>query len=992
MEVKGHKVILIRDMNSLEKSLMSVEDFVLVASSDGGKTFKSSIFDMCDVYMLQIQVIEVDKIRDRDGNLIEDPDKLPTNLVKYGQYVYKIESTDITAANLDRIISYGLKLEEVCYGRNENGSFYGLESCYLDNGVPNPELKDGYKTKKIAWDWFESGTTKGITSTFTKNLRHAYVTTKQVEVTDESGQTNTVNKDVVDYDVIYERMSHLKDGLFKTVNRGWGALFRFVNYRPNTLTQMMYGQAAYSNLRLGNMTILEYDQDYNEKKFNLLDPSPSGWVDFSDIGENYFGGITKGLPSNGHPGYWFWDEYLGWHWFTAHTFPHVFIDGPTVLAGNYSTIDYGGTVESDGRVLISEGSVDSVKCENNSQGLDDLQVAIAAFDKSWNDGLADPGINMIGKAILFGTNPSSVPFATYHSLAGWMDNYPNSPAFAKVAEAQAVWPKSNFDRIEYIYHVGNTLLPYIKTLEVEKNKCIDGLNKTNLWNEFRKDFDKYVKSTTELNSIFTSSYGLDMTEGPKKEAYIDDFSAFVEKWFGFRYLQDPNSGFRSSDTGWALINSTEVNLTDVYNAVKHIQTSDPSYWAKFQPESPYCQSGGVHCFPANGSTSEQKRRYIATYFVGFIHTKIVFGGPNNRKMAGDAREQFITHIFNKYQTGSGYTAPVYKKNADGTTFFVPKDSKGNFILTEINQEQGDYEPAGWATFNTNGTDSRTPHIYVHKKGCWSDLNLGVLVEGQCSSINDPAPSNPEYSDPARCPFVMKKANITKFYDRKYEPGSAVYNVGDDSSFTVPYGVYSIIVEAMGGGGSGARVSYQYGNWYNTIEGSNGGNTVFKNSTSGFILTAQGGNGGNVKGTRGAVIVSSDTYVTEATISEAGGLGQAVNSNTYQNSGAGRGGNSYLANGTTYDHTGMADVSGYKCSGSATKGAGSAPGYIDNQDNNVYGGDAGAYAKYVIKVNPGDLLEISVGKGGAGGSNVYTRGGDIQSCAGIGGNGFLNLTW
>lgn len=816
MELNGHKVILIRDMESLDKSLMSVEDFLLVGSSDGGKTFKSSIFDTVNIQMLELQVVEVDKIRDRDGNLIEDPSKLPANVIRYGQYVYKVEATDITVANLDRVIGYGLQLEEECYGRDEDGKFFQLDNCYAENGNPNPDLKNGYKTKKMGWNWYENGITIGVTDVLTKNLEHNYISTKQVDAIGPDGETTTVNRNVLSSDIIFDRRSYISDGLFKTVERGWGSLFRFVNYKENTLTQTMYGQPAYSKFMLGNMNILELDQSYNEKKFDLLDRFPSGWVDFSDIGENYFGGITKGLTGDGHPGYWFWDEYLGWYWFTPTTFPNVYVESPIVLAGNYSTINYGGTVEQDGRVLISEGKTTTVSCDNNHQGINELNSILAPLVTAWmvsrgidNIHNFQPGENFKA-SLLVGRTNYFIMTKVYGDLQNWLKNFPNSTAYKMVADIQSRYGPNNFlAASNYIDDLTQVLIPYLVGLEIESNKCIEQVS----------------------------------------------------------------------------------------------------------------------------------------------------------------------------------SSPVYKKNSDGTTFYVPKDSKGNLILSEIIKEEGDYEPAGWSTFRTNGVDSRTKHIYIHNKGCWSDLNKSVLVEGECSDENFPSPNLPNYDPPARCPFEMDPENLTKFYNRKYEPGEQEYSAGDNNVlFTVPNGVYSITVEALGGGGSGGVVTYQYPNSFSSIAGSGGGNTSFRNITSGLTLTAQGGDGGNLSRNRGKIISTSESFIVEKLISQDGEYGASVNSSNYSSAGVGKGGNSQLSTGTSYTHQ------SYVCSPNATLGAGSGAGFVDNHPGNTYGGDAGAYLKYIISVNPGDEIMISVGLGGSSGSSTYTRGGDVKSCSGGGGNGFLKLTW
>lgn len=724
MELNGHRVILIRDMQSLDKAIMSVDDYLMIASADHGKMFKSNIYNAIKVYMLELQPVDPGKIRDNDGNLIENPDELPTKVINYGQYSYRVEATDITAANLDKITGYGLKISEECYGRGEDTKLYPLDSCYSEDGSPNPDLKDGYKTKTLDWDWFESGKTDGTQSTISKNMEYSFITQEEIEITDENGQTITETKNIYNTESIFERRMTIIDGLFKTINRGWGSLFRFVNYKNNTLTQTMYGQPAYANFSLGEMEILQH-----EKQFDINDKNPSAWVNFSDIGENYFGGITRGLPGDGHPGYWFWDEYLGWYWFTAKTFPYIFIQSPLLSSGSLAEIDYGGTIDGNGNVVIEESRYDFIETTCTSgQDLDELE-------------------RILSKVPSLGSNYNTITWIAmvniFSELSVFNARFPLNPYTSAITSPS----RSNnlltiaLQVIHFAIYLATlrTLYTQVQQARAKETECMEGQKKQGPWYDFRREWE--VKFPRPCNGVYTGIYNYLVEE------IVGEFILFPNNAVRYNLLRS----LTDQELGNLLYISNQqlgnLNTALAYDNSLNTITNSINY------------------------VKGHSREIVVNNLLERI---TILNETSCQGYNGFNINEAMMDIFDKYApvTQQGYIPAVYRKNSDGTLFEVPKNSKGEYITQEIiNLDQvdsGQYRPCGWAKFGIDSSgNQRTKHVYIPEKECWSDLSYGVLVKGECTSDSIPLPSLiNEYESPGKCPFGLTKEEKEQYFDRK----------------------------------------------------------------------------------------------------------------------------------------------------------------------------------------------------------------------------------
>jgi hypothetical protein len=219
------------------------------------------------------------------------------------------------------------------------------------------------------------------------------------------------------------------------------------------------------------------------------------------------------------------------------------------------------------------------------------------------------------------------------------------------------------------------------------------------------------------------------------------------------------------------------------------------------------------------------------------------------------------------------------------------------------------------------------------------------------------------------PFLGRKATIAAQgfglnSSGKVKFSKQEYTTAGTYTFTVPTGNNAILVTASGGGAAGQTSYFDGGSWHQTDTGAAGGNTTVTNGT--FTVTARGGNGANTTG--GTVTISG---ATSTTLNQTGG----------SNSGA-TGGNSYYASGTAQggDFSKPAD---------AGKSAGGGGGYqMDGPTN--YGGSAGGTGIAVVPVSGGQVITITVGSGGAGINQTYTKGSNHGSYAGNGGVGYVSI--
>lgn len=247
-------------------------------------------------------------------------------------------------------------------------------------------------------------------------------------------------------------------------------------------------------------------------------------------------------------------------------------------------------------------------------------------------------------------------------------------------------------------------------------------------------------------------------------------------------------------------------------------------------------------------------------------------------------------------------------------------------------------------------------IYINDNGVWFPVDEPYVKSGD-GWVN------------ARGVFVRESGVWYQVFGGTEGEQILDYNTPGSYSYTVPGGVQTIQVAATGAGGSGSTIFFNAGS-YGASAGNNGADTTVElpSGEEVWSVVANGGFGGNRGNGRGTVAA----------------IGQlnTITSQTGGNNSGGRGGASFYGPGSNQGGNFVRSLV-------PTFGAGSGGGFPDG--SSTQGGDGGGTFIGEFPVRSGEVIELTVGAGGAARTSNYTRGGDKGSYSGAGGSGRVVLT-
>lgn len=304
-----HDTIRARNLEDFEEHPIATGDYLVVATSDPlqkKQTLKASIADVVSVYLA-----EVEKESEGSGPPTREVELPPDE--NGDSPKYELDNRDITVANLEHIAGFGIKVEELCYGKTDAGVYFSVD-CKIPSSqnpnvlVHNPQVE--FVTKKLAVDPVEASSSLTIK---TSGLTDNYVDFVTKYLFNED--TNELDKiELPKYGL------NIEAGLVKSIDYYIGTWLQYAQPSLSAGTSTWWdikASESYPNFYFGTHLVS-----------NQLSTGPIGnWIFKAGINEwQYIGRATTSLNDPDTVGFWFWSDVFGWYWFSPNTWPWIYVN------------------------------------------------------------------------------------------------------------------------------------------------------------------------------------------------------------------------------------------------------------------------------------------------------------------------------------------------------------------------------------------------------------------------------------------------------------------------------------------------------------------------------------------------------------------------------------------------------------------------------------------------------------------------------------------
>ena len=305
-----HDTIRVRNLEDFEDYPIATGDYLVVATSDPDQkkqTLKATIADVVSIYL--------DKIEEDSagaGPPTRNVDLPPSEDGTDGGS-YELDNRDITVANLEEIAGFGIKVEEHCLGKDNNGVYYSVpctipSSTNPDVQVHNPEVS--FKTKKLAVNAEEASTQLEIQTIGLTDVLLDYITDYEYDETNNQFKRIELARHGIKFEA----------GVAKSLDYYMGMFLQYASpVESFSGWWQITASESYPNFTFGPFLFLESNVTSAPIGQWMFKAAPGFW--------KYLGGVSPGSVDGG-PGFWMWESTLGWHWFQPKSYPWMWLDSP----------------------------------------------------------------------------------------------------------------------------------------------------------------------------------------------------------------------------------------------------------------------------------------------------------------------------------------------------------------------------------------------------------------------------------------------------------------------------------------------------------------------------------------------------------------------------------------------------------------------------------------------------------------------------------------